>query len=204
MAETRINSVLRVVNSALAEVGSPRLTALADGTPVSDLCDREYATTRDRVFYECACNEIVRRIRLVNAENTAPAFGFAKAFVLPDDFIRLLRFDDPSFRFRIENGQVLTDQTSLNMIYVFRNEDVTTWGPGLMDAVVLRLASRLAKPITGSDDLSFKMFDKSRDSIAELRYQDAQQGPTDYYAGSTWDNSRLGGSVEFRPITATE
>jgi hypothetical protein len=85
---------------------------------------------------------------------TQPAFGWTYAYVLPTQFIRALEIndsdDDTAGAWTIEGLKLLTNEDTVNLVYVTRNNTVAQWDTLFQEAVVLKLATKLATTLRGS------------------------------------------------------
>lgn len=91
---------------------------------------------------------------IYHAGLTLPAFGWTYAYVLPTDFIRALEIndtdDDTDGAWMIEGRKLLTNNDTINLVYVKRNNNPAQWDALFQEAVVLKLASKLATTLRGS------------------------------------------------------
>jgi len=85
---------------------------------------------------------------------TQPAFGWTYSYSLPGDFIRALEINesDENGSWTIEGQRLLTDETTVNLVYVARPaaDSAGTWDTLFQEAIVLKLASKLATTLRGS------------------------------------------------------
>lgn len=83
-----------------------------------------------------------------------PAFGWTYAYVLPADFIRALEIndsdEDTAGAWTIEGLRLLTNADQVNLVYVKRSNNVAQWDTLFQEALVLKLASKLATTLRGS------------------------------------------------------
>ena len=121
----------------------------------------------------------------------APAWGFGILYALPTDFIRLAYPEQGTADYRIEGRTMITDETEFQIDYIFQQTDVTVMTPGLVAAIAALLAARLAKPLTGDSSLKTAMEQLYRDRLAEARFADSREAPTEALENFTWVDGRL-------------
>lgn len=191
-----------VVNVALIEIGQPPIDSLTEGTNQARMANRIFEVIRDRVAAVHPWNCLQKRANLAQLDS-APIFGYAHAYQLPEDFIRLVRLNDIDTNFRIERRTLLTDLGDVNIVYVARIENPSEWDDQFAEALSARLAASLALSLAGSRQLQEQMLRLYEHRLAEARYQDSQQGPVETFIGNTWLNARHGG-VSDEPYRAIE
>ena len=89
----------------------------------------------------------------------APLFGWSYFYTLPADFLRLLQLNaydanEPTTRWEVGGGLLLTNEEEANVKYVYKVTDENLFDPLFVDALTLKLAAKLAKPLTGSSQLA--------------------------------------------------
>jgi len=146
-----------IANLALAKLGISPIMALTDDSKQAQFANRFYDQTRDEVLAAHPWNFAMRRAAL-NKLAAAPLFGWANAFQLPVDCLRVTQLNevDPTERFplfSIEADQLLTDEDTAQIRYIARVEDGSFYPPLFTHALATMLASRLAGPLTGSREL---------------------------------------------------
>ena len=146
-----------IANLALAKLGISPIMALNDDSKQAQFANRFFDHTRDEVLAAHPWNFAMRRAAL-NKLATAPLFGWANAFQIPTDCLRVTQLNeiDPTERFplfSIEANQLLTDEDEAQIRYIARVEDGSFYPPLFVHALATMLASRLAGPLTGSREL---------------------------------------------------
>lgn len=184
------SSVVELVNLALIKIGAAPVASLSESLS-GRTAERLYPSARDQALNEGTWNCATKRVSLPQ-DASDPPFGYANAYVLPGDFIRLVNMPDRTDMFRIENGRVLSDLSPMNIVYVFRQTDVTKMDPLLQKAIASLLASELAVPISNSQALRDRMAAEYRDIMSEAKFADATQAPTEQMTMTSWSLSRSG------------
>tara|TARA_R100001510_G_scaffold13288_1_gene10540 strand:- start:206 stop:784 length:579 start_codon:yes stop_codon:yes gene_type:complete len=175
-------SVVDICNSALNMLGGNTIISLTETSKNARLCNQRYELVRDAVFREHPWNCLQKRVELAK-DTDAPAFEFASAFTLPADCLRVLRSENSNFsnneRFRIEGRKLLTDESTMKILYVASITDTTQYDASLIETLSARLAAELAYPITQSSTLMDRMFGLYQQKLKDARFADATEGTVD-------------------------
>jgi hypothetical protein len=140
----------------LAEISARRIVSLDEATNEARVCAVHYEQTRDEVLRAHPWNFATERATLSEL-SSAPAFGWAHQFQLPSNFLRLLQLndaeDDEGVRAcEIEGGKLLTDEDSAQIRYTARITDESKYDNLFIEAFAAKLASKIARPITGGSN----------------------------------------------------
>lgn len=138
--------------------------------------------------YDDILNEVLRahdwgfatiRTTLAKDASGSPAFGFTNRFILPQlpKFLRLISIEgNPEYR--IENGFILANDESINIVYIGRIVDETLYDSIFINALAARLAAEVAFSLTSDasgGNLTAKMQDEYALFLAEARGQDFRE-----------------------------
>ena len=143
-----------ICNLALGMLGQGTIMSLSDESQAARFCKRFYAQTRDEVLQGHAWNFAMRRVvlsRLVDGgEGT-----WAHAYQLPVNCLRVLELNgsDEFTRaelFEIEGRTLRTDEESAEIRYLSKAVEASAYAPLFVEALAVKLAMRLAQPLTGS------------------------------------------------------
>lgn len=175
--EMKANSVSRVTicNAALAMIGGNPISDLNDPTTEAQWCRNLYDQARRSLLRMHPWSCCVRRASLPRL-SAAPEFGWAYQYPLPADFVRLvwLSGDDHS----IEGGRVLSNRTPLELVYVYDNDAESTWDDLLIEAMGLKMAALLARPVSGSSADAQLREQQLQALLKRARAINAQERPT--------------------------
>ena len=171
-----------ICNLALAHLGEDSITSLSDGTPRAIACALQYPLTRDEVMRSHRWNFLITRA-VLTASGTAPAFGFAKKYQLPADCLRVCEVNDSEFgdvntdAYSIEDNFLLTDATSVNLVYVRQETDTDGYDPLFVRALAIKLAVALSETIRGTTGKTAELLQAYERVTAPLaRRVDANEG----------------------------
>ena len=178
------NSTVELCNRALDLIGTNSITSLNDNSKAARLCNRNYGPVRDAVLRSYPWNCAMARARLP-ALVTSPAFGYARAFQLPQgpDPAYCLRVweinGEPAedIDYQIEGRTIVTDEAApLDIRYVARIEDPTQFDPLLDDAIAARLAVDIAFSLVSNATLVTELRNAYVAKMNEARMIDAREG----------------------------
>lgn len=198
-------SKTQIANFALGLVAVEGINSIDDATEPARQCKLHLDQTTREVLRLAPWRSC--RSRAVLVANTAiPAFGWNLAYPLPVNWLRMVSFNDIDPQdirrelFEIEGRNLLTDETTANIVYV---ADVTleTGGAGFnqMDALLTKavytsLAAKLAWPLQQSRTLKESLEQSAEMLVKQAKSANARDAfaplinPTD---GSEWVPSRL-------------
>jgi len=184
-------SAVQICNRALDILGADPVLSLNDNSEAGRLCNRNFAPVRDAVLRAYPWNAAMRRAALP-ALAEAPAWGFAAAYQLPADCLRLWRVENEDLAdWRVEGRTVVSDIAApLRILYLARLDDPGFFDPLLAEAVAGRLAADLAYRLTGSSALGNQAWSLYQAKLAEARRVDAQEGSAEALRAVDWLQAR--------------
>lgn len=192
-------SVVEICNSALNMLGANNITALSEDSKNARLLNQRYESVRDSVFRSHTWNCLIKRVQLA-ADSDTPTHEYSYQYTLPADCIRVLKVGghhngsssdlDSGQKFKIEGRKLLTDETTIYLIYIFKNTDPNEYDTLLIETIAARLASELCYAITASTSLAGQMYELYNQKLREARFVDATEGTADNIDSSSFINSR--------------
>ena len=153
---------IQICNLALARLGDSRINALTDATAQAQYCSLFYAQTLEELQTEFDW-QFCRKLASLTADATAPAFGYARRFAVPSDFLRLIRLngidEDENFsKWEIVDGFIHTDLAAPAQIeYIAHVTDAAKFPAVFVEIFSAKLAVNLALPLTASKELFAQM-----------------------------------------------
>ena len=138
-----------------------------------------------------------KRVELA-ADTATPAWGFSSQFTLPTDCLRLLRILDYDSDHKVEGRKILTDASSMKILYVARITDPNEYDELLRETLSAALAADIAYAITSSNPVAVNMYNLYKEKLKEARFVDAtegqnieqEEGMADVIDAGTFINSR--------------
>lgn len=177
-------NLIDICNQALAQVGESKIETLEDQTQAGRLC-KLYAKDVVRRVLESGTWRAARQSADCAKLSTNPPFGWASAFQLPVDFLRLVSFNDidtDDLReelFEVQGSLILTDEGQAKIVYVrdlcYSADTVALMGPSLATACVYELAAILAPPFQRSASQVDMFKQLAAQARREAKAKDAQE-----------------------------
>jgi|TARA_R100001443_G_C3310461_1_gene167595 hypothetical protein len=180
-----------LVNRSLALLGVESITSLSDTSKPASTANLLYDNTRAAVFRAHPWNCLTKRAALAQ-DATAPVYEYTYRYILPADYLRLLTLEEPVDEYQLENGFILSNDSTLNIKYTALETDVTKYDTLLVEALTARLAADLAQPLLQSMSAMEAMQRMYELKIREAKFVDAQENSQDILDTDYWLESRLG------------
>lgn len=174
--------------------------ALTDASNEARFCSLFYPQTRDEVLRSHRWNFATQRTVLTRLAN-APLFGWAVQYQLPIDFLRLLQLNrwresEARSLHEIEGNRLLTNEEEGQLKYIARVEDANLFDALFIEALAIKLASKLARPLTNSSTMPGQFLEEYERLTAPLaRRINAQEDRPKQFLSSVNSNlvtSRFG------------
>ena len=190
-------SETKIANLALLKVGAkPPITSLqTDTSDNAILCRQFFGPVRDALLRSHPWNCAEHR-RIITPLAEAPAFGYDNQYQLPVNpwCLRVLQVnedDDQSGKWKVAGRRLLYNESTAKLIYTKRITDTNEFDPLLIDAFTLKLALKLAMPITQSERIVKNLVEELEGiSLPEARSIDGQESSVQQIEADTWINSR--------------
>lgn len=202
-------SKVEIVNLALRKLGAGRITALTDGVEPARVMNDIYDMVRRAELRRSTWGFALRRDSLP-ALAAAPEWGFARAFALPADFLRLVQVGDifavpaqdnyvnsDNSLWAIESNAdgvrvLLTDLAApLKIRYVRDVTDETQFDALFCMALAARLAYEGCEQITGSNTKKDAAAGDYTDAMKQAVRTNAVERPPVSIADDSWLVGRL-------------
>ena len=181
-----------ICNAALLSLGGDLITSLDENSNGAILCKQFYATTRDELLRLHPWNFAKTRASLTEVIIPVPAFGWDNGFTLPTDpyCLRVWRMEDPTDKFDVEGRTLLTDQNPANIVYVKRVEDPNEFDALFIECLELKLAVKLAFPLTKNQGTATAMENLFRARLIFAKGINGQERNTDETSSNTFIDVR--------------
>lgn len=179
-----------ICNDALVEIGAARIASLSEDSATARICKEQFPIIRDELIAGHPWNFALKRANLA-ASTTAPVNKYARAFAIPSDCLRILEmYQGEETDWQVEGGYIVTDSSSMEILYISRVLEVGKYPPHVSRALALKLAANIIYALVQSVSLKEMIEKKAEFVLAQARSFDAQVGaPRQPYA-KTWLNSR--------------
>jgi hypothetical protein len=165
-----MTSSVSICSNALIRLGDKPISSFEDGTDAANACANLYPAVRDEILRIHPWNCAVKRVVLAPLSDT-PAFDYQHQYQLPPDWLRTIQIGTRVYvpDFTIEGQRILTDLTSLPLVYVFDNKVESTWDAELVAVVTAGMAAVLAYPITQSASMQQTMEAKYQMTLKQAK-----------------------------------
>ena len=168
-------SVVDICNGALNQLGASTILSLTEDSKNARLCNARYTQVRDSLFRSHTWNCLQKRVQLAQDTDTPP-WGFSNQYTLPPDCLRLLRILDYDSDHKVEGRKILTNNTSMKILYIARVEDPNEYDELLRETLSAALAADIAYAVTSSNPVSQNMYRLYQEKLREARFVDSTEG----------------------------
>lgn len=183
-------TLVGIANSALIKVGADRISSLTQDTKSAIVLNAIFDFIRDEVLRAHPWNFAIKRAT-ISPTATTPPFEYTYEYDLPSDCLRVLNVYPESIPWSMEgNRKILSNEPTLDVIYVFRATDPTQWDSSFGEVMALRLAAEVAYNLTQSLALADTLMKLYRAAIAEARSYDGTEGTLIKFVADDWTNQR--------------
>lgn len=143
-----------IANRALILLGGREITSFIENTNEARIAKNLYQSTRDYVLRAYPWASLKKRIELPELADI-PVSGFMHQYQLPTDCIRVLEVHSGrkinSDRWEVNGQKVLTNDKPISIVYLSNDVPEQEYSTQLVQALVYRLASEMAYPMTGNN-----------------------------------------------------
>lgn len=191
-----------ICNSALGILGKEDLVRDAESGAAQEYghaasAVRAYDERIGRVLRSHDWNFARARVSL-DADATAPAFGFARRFPLPSDCARVWELDRTLYgadaQYAVEGQWLLTDESApLQLIYIKNERDPSKFTDDFAEALAGEIAKKIAVAVLGSLEAADYFRRGAKDDISEAKTNDGQENPPREVEDGTWLRGRRTG-----------
>lgn len=194
-------TVIDICNSALARLGVEPIVALADQTKGAEACNLRYDYCRRLTLRQHPWNFAIKRAALVTPNVTAPLFGFANAFDMPADVLRVFTVNEDFAveDWKVEGRQILSDDSTLDIKYVWDLADPTVFDPLYIEYLVCYLAWDICYKLTQSASLKRLLYEEMIAAKRSAKTPDAQESSAESIDSDYFLRARLSGGDPQEP-----
>ena len=203
---------LPIANSALTLVGTRLISAVSDTSKECTLVKTNWDTFRRAVLRDGLWKFAKQPVVLTKDSGYSPTVGYPNRYALPDDFIRLVEFnelkgnsDGGDAPYRVMGGYVYTYMSYGNLIYIQDTIDCTMFDPLFCEALSAYIAAKLCNTLTGSPGGADALEKAYKVALQKARFVGATEDPSVKLDVDVWLQSRVGSPSIFRdPNFASE
>lgn len=180
-----------ICNSALMKMGGDKISSLTETTRAAVVCNTLFQYLADEVMGSSPWRFATKRVSLV-PNSTKPPYEFLYQYDIPSDCLRLLIPEDDSITWVVEGNQILTNEQTLNIKYLYRNVDPSSWDARFAECLAWRLSMELALSLTESLPKQQAMATGFKESLANARAMNAIVGTIPPLEADIWSKARRG------------
>lgn len=181
-------SAVDICNLALDQLKQETVTDIESPTTDTEvICARHYDKTR-RALLRLHPWSFAKSRKALTRDATDPTFGYADAYNLPGNYLRLLFIGDDSIGnyihltkiYEIENGQILignSGSSTLNIGYMKDETQVTKFDALFITLFELQLAKNMAYAFTLKNSLVNRLVENLNDAKNEAKAINGQERP---------------------------
>ena len=190
-------SIVDICNGSLNQLGATTIVSLTEDSKNARLCNARFTQIRDSVFRSHPWNCLQKRLELSSSTDT-PAWGYSFKYDLPGDCLRLLRILDYESNYKVEGRKILSNTSSMKILYVARVTDPNEYDELLRETLSASLGADIAFAVTSNNQTAQNMYQLFQDKLRDARFVDSTEGQnieqdlgmTDAIDAGTFINSR--------------
>lgn len=176
-----MSTQLNITNSALSRLGANTIISLDEGTAEQQVAVAAWDLARRATLRDHPWNFAITDATLNQVADFTP-YEFKYAYRLPALCVRLLQvYGNPTYR--VQGGNVLTDQETCRIKFVQDVQDPTQWDALFDDLMAQRLASDMAYALTKSQATADSMFALYDRKLKKARHVDSTEDVMDPIGG---------------------
>ncbi len=192
-----------LANVALGHLGTAPIMSINQASPEAEHCRRMWNLTRDALLRQRHWNFALKRAALPKLADK-PAFGWANAFELPEDYILAVdlngrRSGTGEAHFDAEGDRLLCNEDQAELRYVRRVINVAEWDASFCQAFSYQLAAAVAPALSAAQGMADRLLERGQQFMLQAFGPDnLETRPQAILAqtNSAWMAARLGGSAQ--------
>lgn len=182
-------SQLSICNAALINVGALRISAITEENKRAILLNAIYEQTRDAMLRLHPWSFATMRATLTPTA-AEPDWGYEYEYDLPTDYLGFMRTDPSSIDYVIEDDKLRSDESTLGVLYTYRNVDESSYDPAFAEAFAWKLSCAIAYNLTQSVTLAESCEKRFEREVSKARYANGVEDPTPSFEADDWTNAR--------------
>ncbi|MEJ2895813.1 hypothetical protein RVU96_16790 [Bordetella avium] len=188
------SSPISICSNALLRLGGSPISSFEDPSKYAPAAGNIWPTVRDAILRAHYWNFATKRVLLAPRAD-APAFDYRFAFDVPGDWLRTLQVGQAGWahEFQKEGRSILANINPLPLVYIFRNDETSTWDDAVVEVAELKMAAALAYLVTASTSLRDSYNQEADVMLARAKSLDGQDGSPEQFPDSPLLAARFGG-----------
>lgn len=186
-----ITNQVTICNSALLKLGADKIQSITQTSRAAVTCNTLYNYIRDEVMGERPWRFATKRA-ILYPNSTTPVFGPNYEYDIPSDCLRLMAPENDSIYWKVEGNCILSTEPTLNMIYIYRNTDESSWDARFCEAFAWRLCMELALSLTQSIPMFQAAQTAYKEALGQASAMNAVIGTQPRLEADIWSQARRG------------
>ena len=178
-----------IANLALGSLGEARIQSLTDNNSRARACNARLNDVITTVLRMHTWNSALERATLTNVGE--PVFGWNYIFQLPVGCIKVVEVD-PVSRYQVEKKNILSNEKTLNVLYVGNPTDINNLDSLLAEAIAMKLALEICETLTSKQGLKQEMMQRYVISLQEARAANSHDKTPEHRERSSFLDAKRG------------
>lgn len=196
---------LEIYQQALLALGEVPVASLSENREARRLCDFVWnAGFVNQCLEEGLWKFAIRAVKLTYDTGPQPAYGFTRAFTLPDDFIRTVKLSTDENEtipitangYTEEAGFIYASIDDIYLRYVSNDAsyggNLTAWPESFSVWTQLNMATQVGPKLTSSTTKLDALKKDAKKALSNARSKSAMEGGTAFPPMGTWVSARSG------------
>lgn len=185
-----MSTAIDICNSALTKLGQETIASFTEDSKAARALNIQYPIVRDMLLQDHYWNFAIKTVSLAQLPSLDLGSRGVK-FALPSDYHQAIKLLSNRF-YKIESGELITDQPTAILKYVWKNTNVSTYTPLFKEALAYALANDIAYLMTQSQGTVDRMEAKAVKAKLNAAAVDAQEDYMDSVYGDDFIEGRYG------------
>ena len=178
-----------IANLALGNLGEASIQSLSDNNARARACSSRIDDVITTILRMHVWNCALERKLLTNIGE--PIFGWNYIYQLPADYIRVVEVE-PVSKYMVEKRNILSNEKTLQLLYVAIPTDINNLDPLLAEAVAMKLAWEIAETLTSKAGLKQEMMQKYIIALQEARSANSKDKTPERRERTTYYHAKKG------------
>ena len=178
-----------IANLALGNLGEASIQSLSDNNARARACSSRIDDVITTILRMHVWNCALERKLLTNIGE--PIFGWNYIYQLPADYIRVVEVE-PVSKYMVEKKNILSNEKTLQLLYVAIPTDINNLDPLLAEAVAMKLAWEIAETLTSKAGLKQEMMQKYIIALQEARSANSKDKTPERRERTTYYDAKKG------------
>lgn len=173
--------IVTLCNLALMKLGKSTIVSLSDPTDEAEKVNMAQGETRRRLLIEGPWPFAIKRQELAMLTGEDTHDDFVYKYQLPTDCLKVLNVNAVDVapylnEYRVEGRKLLANDSTIEVRYIFDNDNESQWSPGFTRAFIDQLAYDLSFYFRADKSLTQLLAEQAQRSKLDAISIDTQQG----------------------------